>query len=187
MWNVLSLLRKCVVSQLVSSGQRLTSSFSNLTPYWGSLCSLLHPLCAWPALPVYITTLFILCFSHFQHKWEIVLGTPHQQTEKKKKSHLYCHGKQSHCWKHLFPVAVFGWVYSSPPVRLPPFLSSALCTEAVNIFWLAHMENVTFTREIIYPPVLCTRGCVPFDVHDWKSGLLIQLMWDNMNRWYVSW
>lgn len=88
MWKVLSLLRKCVVSQLVSSGQRLTSSFSNLTPYWGSLCSLLHPLCAWPALPVYITTLFILCFSHFQHNWEIVLGTPRQQTEKKEEPSL---------------------------------------------------------------------------------------------------
>lgn len=100
----------------------------HLAPCWGSLCSLLHPLCAWPALRVYTTTLFISCFSHFQHNWEIVLGTPCQQTEM---SHLYCHGKQSRCWKYLFPVAVVGWVHPSPPTTshcLPPFMSSALCS-----------------------------------------------------------
>lgn len=57
--------------------------FSNLAPCWGSLCLLLHPLCAWPALPVYNTTLFISYFSHFQHNWEIVFWdtSPADQNE----------------------------------------------------------------------------------------------------------
>ena len=136
---------------------------SNLAPQ--EACSLLHPLCAWPVLPVYTTTLFIYYFSHFQHNWEIVLGIPCQQT---KMSHLYCHEKQSRCWKYLFPVAVEGWVH--PPASL--FSCPLLCAaETVNIFWLAHMENVIFTREIIYPPVLCAWGCVSFDVLEWKAVL----------------
>lgn len=94
--------------------------FSNLAPQ--EACSLLHPLCAWPVLPVYTTTLFIYYFSHFQHNWEIVLGDT-LPADKNEPSLL--------SWKAVTLLEVFipsGSGGMSPPARLPLFMSSALCS-----------------------------------------------------------
>lgn len=99
-------------------------------------CIHLH---AWPALPVYTTTLFIYYFSRFQHKCETILG---DTSPANKMSHLYCHEKRSSCWKYLFPVAAERWAHSPPP---PPLLLCAVC-----VTWYGKCD---IYKEIIYLPM----------------------------------
>lgn len=105
-------------------------------------------------LPHYIMYfLFYKCLNIIE-KW--CWWIPRQQT---KRSHLYCHEKQSRYWKYLFPVAGGDESYE--------YVLPAAAT--VYIFWLAQMENVTFTRGIICSPGPCSWGAVSHDVPMMRS------------------
>lgn len=141
-WKVHSWHRKCVVLQLVSSGQWLTSVSRTWLFAEGACvrCSI-HCVLGQQRLFTPLHYLFLV-FHIFNIIEKLCWGIPHWQTEM---SHLYCHGKQSRCWKYLFPVAVVGWVHPSPPARLPPFMSSALCSRDSK-----HFLTCSYGKCVIY-------------------------------------
>lgn len=144
MWKVHPWLRDCLVFTLGffwPASLSLHVSLTWLLSKEASVCCYIHYALGQHCL--FTPHNLFLIFHIFSIIEKLCGGYP---SNSKKKSHLSCHSKQSHCWKYLFLEAMNGWVHSSV---FFPCLSSYCAVETVNIFWLAHMVNVTFTKEII--------------------------------------
>lgn len=157
-----------VVSQSVSSGQRITWLLAEVACVHFSIHYVLGQHCVFTPLHYLFLVFHIfsiiekLCWGHLasRQKWAISIVM-----------------ESSHAAGSIY--SQWQWLdESTHPLPPPPTASLLSCpllcaAETVNIFQPALMENVTFTRRIIYSSVLFTWGCVLCDVHEWEAGLLI--------------